>query len=191
MVDLNAALSIAFAIIGTFLFIVLKFFISKFFSGWKGMIAKVIVSLVLCAAAGLTWDICPSLSVIIVFAVLIIGELLGFGIIYLSQGLPYVGSSVAFAFSLIQPVITIWIIIAVLGFVLDIASIVLMFIPLGVTQIISIIITVVVLFFPLIQLLIMWSAFTTQTSGLADCVLGMGRTGPIPGTGGISIGATK
>jgi hypothetical protein len=190
MVDINAALSIAFAIIGAFLFIVLKFFMVKLFKGWKGMILKVIVSVVLCAASGLTWNICPALSVLLVFAVLIMGELLGFGVIYLSQSLPYVGSTVAFAFSLVAPVIIIWLVIAIIGFLLDVLSIVALFVPIF-GWIADIVIVVIVLILPIIQLFVMWGAFTQQTAGLADCVLGIGRTGPIPGTGGISIGATK
>ena len=37
MVEVSTALTFAFSIIGTFVFIVLKFFIGKIFKGWKGM----------------------------------------------------------------------------------------------------------------------------------------------------------
>jgi hypothetical protein len=198
MADVAAALSYAFSIMGIFVFIVLKFFVAKLFKGWKGLIAKAVVSLVIAIIASLVWNFCPAASVVLIFAIFIVGELIGIGIVFASQYIPYVGSTAAYALSIIAPFIVIWFYIAVLAFVFDvtiaITEIVMLFIP-GVGWLVDValvIVSIVVpIIFPIIQIAVAWGAFSTQFGGLADCVLNIGRTGPIPGTGGISIGATK
>ena len=190
MVDTAAALSVTFTFVGAFVFVVLKFFVAKMLKGWKGLILKAVISFVLAALSGLVWNICPSLSVILVFGVLIIGELIGFGIIYIAQSLPYIGGTVSYAFSMISYVVVIWIVIAVIGFLLDVLSIVALFVPVF-GWIADVIILIVSLLLPVIQIAVAWGAFSSQFAGLADCILGTGRTAAIPGTGGIHLGATK
>ncbi|MDD5182321.1 MAG: hypothetical protein PHC66_04080 [Candidatus Nanoarchaeia archaeon] len=198
MVDVSTALSVALTIVGSFIFIALKFFTAKLFKGWKGMIAKAVISLVLSVLCAVTWSICPSLSMILVFAVLIVCDLIGFGVIYLAQNIPFVGGTITYAFSLIAPFVTIWVIIAIIAFLFDVVmailEIVLLFIP-GIGWLIDILVLVVSLIvpiiFPILQIAVSWFVFTAQFSGVSDCILGMGRTEAIPLTGGVHIGATK
>lgn len=198
MVGMETALSWALTIIGAFVFIILKFFMAKMFKGWKGWIAKAVVAFVLAGLSGVVWAFCPAASVILVFSIMIVSGLVGYFMILAAQNLPFVGPTIMFAFSIIAPAITIWIILMVIEFILNLAltilEIVLLFVP-GVGWAVDVALLAVgiliPIIFPLLQMAVAWAAFTSAWSGLAGCILGMGRTGPIPGTGGISIGAAK
>ena len=176
-------ISSLFVFFGAAIFVAMKFFASQMFKGWMGLIIQAGLGLGLAFAASFVSNWCPALGTILVAAAIVLGGVVGILSLMFGSNIPWIGAAIAEAVSPIEGVLMILLALAVLEIILNIVSILEIIPGLGT------VLFVIHIALPIIQLAVMWAAFSGAWADLPDCIFTEGgRTGAIPGTGGIHIG---